>query len=89
MRRAVPSWSIHCSDNPSAVPLSPTSIAWDHGSPYTWQPQDSIELRAQRLPLDNEPRTLLKALYGLLKAIEIEFNLALAEDDLGNEILRR
>ena len=32
---------------------------------------------------------LLETLHGLLKAVLIEFNLALAENDLSNEILRR
>lgn len=31
----------------------------------------------------------LETLHGLFKAIKIEFSLALAEDDLGDEILRR
>jgi len=31
----------------------------------------------------------LKALYGFFKTIKIEINLALAQDDLGNKILRR
>jgi len=34
-------------------------------------------------------QNFLKALYGLFKAIKIEINLALAQDDLGNKILRR
>ena len=32
---------------------------------------------------------LLEALYGLFKAIKIEFTPAFAEDDLGNKILGR
>lgn len=54
MRRLVPSWSIRYSDNPSAIPLSPTSIVWDRGSPYIWQLPNSIEPQVQHLPLDTE-----------------------------------